>query len=527
MKRILPLLAAILISLFIGNILLILRVLIGTKLPTFLLLALVLSASIEGFYLTQSFLVKKVNPLLRSSYRRIEIVAFLIIARLLSFFNQNFAGQKAYLEGWWKNPFTIIFDGVFIAYAFLIFLSWGLSLRLAYDIDSLLPKPSEAPPPTGSDAYYLWLTSRSNVDRVTPVQRMGRYYISGALLLLSGNVFISVLAGTVPEIKARINPQPIVYTILYLLLGIWYMSLIVLTKNKTLWRLGNLNPSFGISRNWVKYTACVISAVAIISSFLPIGYNILPGAALYDFLNRILSFLFGFLISFVLFIFYFLTRIIKFISQPGSTSPSPVPSLNELKSGSSHTFNSIKNIGIWSLRVGLIFLMILAFLRKGGRLGAFLRRLNWKKIMELWKAFYERWKKMLSMVRQKSVTQIYKFTRRRKKVKIPEVTKSLPQFLHWRKLSAQELIKFFYLSILHRASQTGYPRKFWETPWEYYRSIHNIASPEIDFDMLQLTEKFLEARYSPHSLKQKDIRRAYRHWRALRRKLRPLLRRRD
>jgi hypothetical protein len=65
---------------------------------------------------------------------------------------------------------------------------------------------------------------------------------------------------------------------------------------------------------------------------------------------------------------------------------------------------------------------------------------------------------------------------------------------------------FYYLSLLQRAEKSGVPRRQSETPDEYRVALDPLLGPAGE-DLAELTQAFLEARYSQRPIEQPDAER--------------------
>ena len=88
----------------------------------------------------------------------------------------------------------------------------------------------------------------------------------------------------------------------------------------------------------------------------------------------------------------------------------------------------------------------------------------------------------------------------------------------------REQVLYHYLTTLDRAREEGIPRRETETPREY-RSKLDHRVPETEPAMGELTEAFIEARYSEHSITHDDAEAAKGGWQRLRRAIARLRRR--
>jgi hypothetical protein len=78
-------------------------------------------------------------------------------------------------------------------------------------------------------------------------------------------------------------------------------------------------------------------------------------------------------------------------------------------------------------------------------------------------------------------------------------------------LSPRERVLYYYLSILRRAGQQGFPRRRDQTPYEYDATL-GANLPEAQQEMALLTQAFVEARYGRQAIEPDHARRARTAW---------------
>jgi hypothetical protein len=118
------------------------------------------------------------------------------------------------------------------------------------------------------------------------------------------------------------------------------------------------------------------------------------------------------------------------------------------------------------------------------------------------------------------------------------ITERVPREFSWRRmrpkppempfrlfrlgaLSPRERIVYYYLSILRRAGQLGFPRHRSQTPDEYGHTIvPHLEGAEKE--MITLTQSFVEARYSQHAFDRLQDRQVRARWRQVKAALRAL-----
>lgn len=79
-----------------------------------------------------------------------------------------------------------------------------------------------------------------------------------------------------------------------------------------------------------------------------------------------------------------------------------------------------------------------------------------------------------------------------------------------RNMTARALVRHYYSLLLQRGAQSGVPRNPAQTPSEYAQMLDQQA-PDAAHDVNQLTETFVEARYSMHDVSEQQAA-AVREW---------------
>jgi hypothetical protein len=93
-------------------------------------------------------------------------------------------------------------------------------------------------------------------------------------------------------------------------------------------------------------------------------------------------------------------------------------------------------------------------------------------------------------------------------------------------LAPRERVLYYYLSIVRRAGQQGYPRQHHQTPREYQATLEPKL-PEAHEEMSALTQAFLEARYSKREIVLDQERTVRAQWERVKAAVRALKRQRD
>jgi hypothetical protein len=94
-----------------------------------------------------------------------------------------------------------------------------------------------------------------------------------------------------------------------------------------------------------------------------------------------------------------------------------------------------------------------------------------------------------------------------------------PRFLSLRRLSPQQLVRYFYLSAERRAAQAGQPRRPHQTPYEYRADLEQ-RFPDLEADVDGLTEAFVAAQYDHRPVVEEDAAAAKPLWQRIKAALR-------
>jgi hypothetical protein len=86
-------------------------------------------------------------------------------------------------------------------------------------------------------------------------------------------------------------------------------------------------------------------------------------------------------------------------------------------------------------------------------------------------------------------------------------------------LSPRERIHYFYLSTVKRADQKGVTRLESETPLEFADDLKSNW-PDAEEEIDELTNAFLQARYSPADIEEDDVTPLKKQWKRLKTNLR-------
>jgi len=375
----------------------------------------------------------------------------------------------------------------------------------------------------------MWVSSPSRyVDRTGAFRRIsGKFFWGGGLLVISSGLTRIGLTQALSMDRPSI-PGILFNVFLYFILGLALLSQGQLLLHKAHWQLQRIEVSPEISSRWACSAAGLVLLVAIVAIALPTEYSF----GLLDALRMVLGVVLYVLVLIVGLPFALLGLILSALLGRSPSGASGVklqlPKL-PFEEGASPgllppVFHYIKNLLFWLLMLGIVGYSIYNFLRYRGGLFRSLWKANPLQtliidLVNLWRRLWGLAGEAAHRVR----------TRWKVGAAISEGRRGLRapwRFLRLSSLAPRELIQYFYLSIVRRAAKLGYRRRIYQTPYEYTASLAPHL-PEAQEELTQLTEAFVEARYSHHTIAKKDSNLAKSHWQRVKDALRLWKRRRE
>jgi hypothetical protein len=311
--------------------------------------------------------------------------------------------------------------------------------------------------------------------------------------------------------------------VLYFILGLVLLSLTQFSILRIRWVIDHVQVEEKISSRWITFSLVLILGLALLALFLPFDYS-----------RDIL----GLLQSILLFLFNLIALIIYFITLPfiiiigwlmnlftrGDGTPIPTrPEQFEFPQFAASPPNP------WLEQIkGIIFSAMLA-LFVGYAFYYYLREhpeyFNWLLHRRTIQVLKKLWKTILGWLLgvNAQVGQVVRNGLRRLRSLDDGGERVAPSRLfNPRRLSPRQQVIFYYLAIVRRGADKGVPRPAAQTPLEYSQRLNSYlanivsqaphgredkapVSPAADpenfgEDIMAITDKFIEARYSQHPI---------------------------
>lgn len=437
-------------------------------------------------------------------FRAVELALFFILLKAVSLIGQGWAGALAEIQAWPRDPLLIADVETSVAFALAV-AAWWAAIQTAHDFRRI------GEPPEISRFY-------------TPPRESlaGRFFTGGVVILILSDLS---RIGLAQLFKLERPPVPglVLNVLIYFLLGLAMLGQAQYTTLHNRWQTRNIPIAGELPGRWLRYSLILIGLAALIAVLLPTGYTmglLNTAGGLLDlvlsillFVMRILLFIFLVPMWLLLYLLYLL------IGRPPPIRPT-VLSLPETLPPAVGTrlswFELLRSLVFWAVALGMVYYVIRSYLRDhpeilrslagAGPIRVLLRLLAalWRSLTGLAEAVGERIPRRLTS-------------------RLARGGLAVPGFRFFRlgALSFRERVFYYYLSILKRAGQLGYPRHHSQTPHEY-DVVLEPHLPQAQEEMALLTEAFVEARYSRHLIGGEYVRRVQADWEQVKAALRAL-----
>jgi hypothetical protein len=475
---------------------------------TYLVAGCVLAA-LEANYSYQLIRARQLRGADVLRFRAFEIATFFILLKIGSYAGDRWADVLADVKTWPRQPFNIL--GAETAVAFILtLLSWWASTQTAHDLDQIGEPPER-------HRHY-----------VPPLEKLtGRFFWGGtALLIVAGITRIGIAA--LLDVGRPSVPGLVLNVLVYFLLGLAMLGQVQLNRLRIQWQAQRIKIADELASRWVRYSLALIGLAALMAFVLPTGYTvglldavaaiIYVLSAIVTVLGTILSFLLGLLLAPLAMLFgierFKHRRVLPPLELPRQQPGGPGRAIPGW-------FEILRSLLFWTSTLGMIFYVIRSYLRDRpellqalaslGPIRALRRFLTalWRHLVGLAEAVNDRIPQQLSLWRARRGPSETRF-----------------HFFRLGALSPRERILYYYLSILRRAGQQGFPRQHAQTPHEYDATLRPHL-PKAQQEMSRLTRDFVEARYSTHPVDREKEKQVRTRWQQVRAALRALKRQAD
>jgi hypothetical protein len=458
-------------------------------------------------------LTRREADLLTSSFVY-RLGEWVVIAILIKLYLAASTGLDLFLRemlSWGEDFWTNFFGPEYLFVLFLAFIIWYLSGDFAGQLLEL-----------EGDRFLLEADVEVGIfsDRTAVRRGLSMRILAIGMLM----VFITALLRWDYQNLWGERPVPnysMSYVMLYFVFGLALILLAHFAARRAVWALGRVPISRDIARSWLVYGLLFLGGVSLLAFILPTGYSM--G------LLAVLAYLFQLLSELVYLIFYLLSLPLAYLIRliPRSAeAPQPLepltppeftpPPVTPNQPAGLPWLDLLRSIVFWAIFLAIVVYAFKIFIEQNEYLLDRLRKLpGWRYLAALWGWLARGSKQAGEQVRSAIRAGLLRLNR-------PGGESSARQpgsFLSLRSLSPRQKVLFFYLAMLRRGQESGLPRQASQTPFEYAQSLEKDL-PEVDDDLRSLTQTFVEARYSRHTITPQAAGRVRRYWGRIRQALR-------
>ena len=429
--------------------------------------------------------------------RGAEALLLLLLLKFISYIPLGLDQLWADVLIWPVAPDRFLTD-IDLTTDLLFLLLWAGALYVSRQATELDVDGSGVSPPSDktSTEYYLWMTQPPPVrDRERTLNWLGETFVWGGVMILLASTVVFVLIPT--------TPVPAVPTLLYFALGVALLSQARFSVTHVGWQLRGIAIQRGIARRWLLWAVVFLVGVALVALLLPTEYAMGPVLALY----RLIIILVQVMMLIVTLLFYLLVLLLSFLlpsvdmpTQPPLKIPSIAASEPAAAAVSSPWLEVLLSALFWAVILVIVGYASFRFLQdRFGPLatGEAAAETWWDRFLAWLLALWQRWRTWRSGVQARLA--------RRQAERKGEglIATRLSRFFSLARLSPCELVYYFYLSTARRAAQAGQPRGRGQTPYEYQATL-DARFPDLEPDLMGLTDAFVQARYNPKPVRKRD-----------------------
>ncbi len=452
----------------------------------------------------------------RFRFRFVEWVSILLLVRFGVYLRYGMRQLMADMAAWTTNLGSF-FEIGFVLNALLI---WYLASLLSRTMRELEASPIERMPAVTDPDYYLRSTMprHGRTDRRAGLNRIVSVFFWGgaALLVLTGISQVDVQDLIV--FRHSRSSGIILNALAYFLIGFLIISQAHYTILKANWDLQGIPILGPLGRRWVLLLLAFLAVIGLVSALLPVSYSVGILDVLFTVVRWTVYMLaqFAFLLLFIIsYVLGFLIRLLTGRPTEG-VSPemqriTPPPAPPTVAQEPALWWQVLRSLLFWAVLTGVVGYSLFHFL--GDRWDLF-RKLSATRLFAwlrgLWGNLGRRGRGVMSRLRAEIA--------RRLAARQQRVQASTWRYFSLRRLTPRERLRYFYLSILYRSAKQGFGRAPSLTPLEY-EDILRREMPEAEGEVHALTQSFIEARYTEHSISREYITPIEAAWRYVKRVL--------
>jgi hypothetical protein len=458
-----------------------------------------------------------------SAFRLGEMLLIVFAVRVLVWVLVEGLPGIADVRSWFYEPGRF-FTGEFAFATLVCLFVWSFAVAVTSDFLELAIQPDEV----AARQSHEWGDSRSQwrvgqpIGRTELLERFALRWIGLGILFVvcagMTRVDFSVGASGLVHVGLRglgMRTEVVVCLVCYFLAGLLLMSQGRLAVLRGRWYNQEVEMREPLVRRWHVNSLVFVGLIALLALLLPLGST--------SWLTGIVEFVIALLVRIVMLLAFLIGIFIAFLAallsrlfgtsgppQPpeGVAPPQVVPSQAEM---AAQLPPWLGNAVLWTVVVLVAGLLLVNFLRTTGlaqgKLG--------KRLIELrlW------WRARRARINVAVAARVSGLRRRLRHARRRVVRPQEGGASSRGPLLPRDQVRRYYLRAIKEASDEGVVRPPHKTPIEFAEDLR-AGWPETEGDVRELTEAFVDARYSEHEIGDEEVSTAESAWRRLVRGLR-------
>ncbi|MBN1120108.1 MAG: DUF4129 domain-containing protein [Anaerolineae bacterium] len=337
-------------------------------------------------------------------------------------------------------------------------------------------------------------------DYVSPYTKVMQNIFAGGFLILALAGFLQYAPINAPK-----GTGLSLYLPVYFLVSLVLLSQVNYDHLQRQWNIQKTRIVGHTRSRWLYRSLALIGLATMIAFLMPTGYT---GGLLdvlrqtFDILNRILTIIM-FVLNYLIVLLFSLP--FHLLGEPEPIEPAVerdiadiLPAEEAVRTPFYLDWNwvAIRAVASWIIASLVLIYVVYSVLKDNPEfLEKFRHTRFWQAITRFWKTLTERLSRAARIVGER----LPKIIPERLRGRQPGVDRTGWEVIRLSRMTPGERVRYYYLSILHRASNAGLGRRPSQTPYEYQLSLAAKLT-ENEEEIESLTGAFIEARYSPQPL---------------------------
>jgi Domain of unknown function (DUF4129) len=448
------------------------------------LILLVTLATVETLIVNQLVRARGLYREHRLQIRVAELALILLLLKPLTFLQRGWAALWADSHRWLLQPLSFL-DRDYVIGAVVLLVTWPLALDLSNCLAAV------------QDAFNAQ-------DREQGLNDLKERFMWGALALL---IPIALQRVNLPALGLGVRPAQVSASVwlplAYFGLGLLLFSQTRLTLLQAHWAQEQIEVDPALSRRWAGWGLIFIVGITALALLMPAGDTML-GFHVLVWVMWSLALVGRVLLAILMLLLTLLLAPCMLFSPTKNVERASLPQLPPppLEGSSPAWFANLQAALFWIVAVIALFFLLRIVWRDRRELGS---DKIWQALLEWWRSI---WSWILGCKKRVAIR-----LRRPHSRAAESVAEAGPGWWErWRARTARERVRRLYLTMLNRAAQVGAPRLSHQTPYEYAARLQPRVADEAEA-LNQLTEAFVQARYSRRDFHPQEISLLHRIWR--------------